>query len=147
MATPINAVLCTLVGAAFWSVLGFALARHLLPRVLALGAAPVIGWAVFSAASLPILSLIGFSTLTMIALAALGLGLAGIVLWRASARAGAPRGPKPWARRPRRRARRLPESRVGGRRPRLRRQSWRSLRCLRCCRNIRNEACVSPRRF
>ena len=70
MATPINAVLCALVGAAFWSVLGFAIARHLLPRVLALGAGPVIGWAVFSAASLPILSLIGFSTLTVIGLAA-----------------------------------------------------------------------------
>jgi hypothetical protein len=96
MATPINAVLCALVGAAFWSVLGFAIARHLLPRVLALGAAPVIGWAVFSAASLPILSLIGFSTLTMIALAALGLGLAGIVLWRPSAAPGAPTDLKPW---------------------------------------------------
>src|ERR1700746_3114125 len=96
MATPINAVLCALVGAAFWSVLGFAIARHLLPRVLALGAAPVIGWAVFSAASLPILSLIGFSTLTMIALAALGLGLAGIVLWRPSAAPGGPAAIKAW---------------------------------------------------
>src|ERR1700745_1636665 len=92
MATPINAVLCALVGAAFLRVLGFAIARHLLPRVLALGAAPVIGWAVFSAASLPILSLIGFSTLTMIALAALGLGLAGIVLRRAAGGPGAAAG-------------------------------------------------------
>ena len=78
MAAPINAVLCALVGAAFWSVLGFAIARHLLPRVLALGAAPVIGWAVFSAASLPVLSLIGFSILTEIGLAALGLLFAGL---------------------------------------------------------------------
>ena len=95
MATPINAVLCALVGAAFWSLLGFAIARHLLPRVLALGAAPVIGWAVFSAASLPILSLIGFSTLTMIGLATLGLGLAGIGLRRPSAAPGAPTDLKP----------------------------------------------------
>jgi hypothetical protein len=82
MASPINAVLCALVGAALWSVFGFAVARHLLPRVLALGAAPVIGWAVFSAASLPILSLIGFSTLTVIAVAAVALLFAGIGLRR-----------------------------------------------------------------
>jgi hypothetical protein len=80
MASPINAVLCALVGTAFWSVLGYAIARHLLPRALALGAAPVIGWAVFSAAALPILSLIGFSTLTVVTLAALSLLLAGFVL-------------------------------------------------------------------
>jgi hypothetical protein len=86
MASPINAVLCALVGAAFWSALGYAIARHLLPRVLALGAAPVIGWAVFSAASLPILSLIGFSTATVIGLAALGIALAGIGLRRRLAR-------------------------------------------------------------
>ena len=54
MASPINAVLCALVGAAFWSALGYAIARDLLPRVLALGAAPVVGWAVFSAMALPI---------------------------------------------------------------------------------------------
>jgi hypothetical protein len=82
MAAPLNAVLCALAGAAVWSVLGFAIARHLLPRVLALGAAPVIGWAVFSAAALPILNLIGFSTLTVIGLAALGLALASIGLRR-----------------------------------------------------------------
>ena len=96
MATPINAVLCALVGAAFWSVLGFAIARHLLPRVLALGAAPVIGWAVFSAASLPVLSLIGFSILTEIGLAALGLLFAGLCLRRPSAAPSAPTDLKPW---------------------------------------------------
>jgi len=95
MASPINAVLCALVGAAFWSVLGYAIARHLLPRVLALGAAPVIGWAVFSAAALPILSLIGFSTLTVVGLTALGLGLAGIGL-RVPAAPGSPTDLKPW---------------------------------------------------
>jgi hypothetical protein len=82
MASPINAVLCALVGAALWSALGFAVARHLLPRVLALGAAPVIGWALFNAASLPILSLIGFSPVTVIALAAVAVVLAGIGLRR-----------------------------------------------------------------
>ena len=96
MASPINAVLCALVGAAFWSVLGYAIARHLLPRVLALGAAPVIGWAVFSAAALPILSLIGFSTLTVVGLTALGLGLAGSGLRRLPAAPGSPTDLKPW---------------------------------------------------
>ena len=82
MASPINAVLCALVAAAFYSTIGYAFARPLLPRILALGAAPVIGWAVFSAASLPILSLIGFSTVTVIVVAAVALLFAGIGLQR-----------------------------------------------------------------
>ena len=90
MAAPLNAVLCALAGAALWSVLGYAIARHLLPRVLALGAAPVIGWAVFSAAALLILNLIGFSALTVIGLAALGVGLASIGWPRPSAAPGPP---------------------------------------------------------
>jgi hypothetical protein len=81
MASPINAVLCALVGAAFWSAFGYAIARHMLPRVLALGTAPVLGWAVFSAASLPILSLLKFSLPAVIGLATLGWVLARI-WWR-----------------------------------------------------------------
>src|SRR5260370_14429534 len=77
MASPLNAVLCALIGTAFWTVLGYAIARHLLPRVLAIGAAPVVGWAVFSAATLPILTLLGFSTRTVVGLAALCLAIAG----------------------------------------------------------------------
>ncbi len=96
MASPINAVLCALVGAALWTALGYAIARHLLPRVLALGAAPVIGWAVFSAASLPILSLIGFSALAVIGLAALGLVLAGISLRWPPVASGPPTDLNPW---------------------------------------------------
>jgi hypothetical protein len=95
MASPINAVLCALVAAAFYSALGYAIARHLLPRVLALGTAPVLGWAVFSAASLPILSAIGFSPLTMIGLAVLGLACAG-VCWRLAPAASGPPIPRPW---------------------------------------------------
>jgi hypothetical protein len=95
MASPINAVLCALVGTAFWSALGYAIARHLLPRVLALGAAPVIGWAVFSAVSLPILTLIGFSPLAVFGLAALALLIAGIALRRRAVLA-APSDLKAW---------------------------------------------------
>jgi hypothetical protein len=76
MASPLIAVLCALIGTAFWSVLGYAIARHLLPRALALGAAPVIGWATFSAATLPILMLIGFSLPAFATLAVLCLVLA-----------------------------------------------------------------------
>src|ERR1700676_5197111 len=77
MASPVNAVLGALVATAFWTALGYALARHVLPRLLAIGAAPVIGWAAFSAASLPILSLIGFSSPAVVGLAALGLAVGG----------------------------------------------------------------------
>jgi hypothetical protein len=82
MASPLNAVLCALIGTAFWTVLGYAIARHLLPRVLAIGAAPVVGWAVFSAATLPILTLVGFSTRGVVSLAALCLVIAGVWLLR-----------------------------------------------------------------
>jgi len=71
MASPVNAALCALLATAFWSFLGYALARHLLPRALAIGAAPVMGWAVHSAATLPIFILIGFSPLAVAAIAAL----------------------------------------------------------------------------
>ena len=71
MASPVNAALCALLAAGFWSFLGYALTRHLLPRPLAIGAAPVIGWAAHSAVTLPLFFLIGFSPLTVAAVAAL----------------------------------------------------------------------------
>ncbi len=65
MASPINAALCAIIAAAFWTLLGYALARHVLPRVAAAGAAPVVGWAVFSAVGLPLFIALGFSQLTV----------------------------------------------------------------------------------
>ena len=44
MASPVNALVCALIATAFWSLLGYALGRRLVPRVLAIGAAPVVGW-------------------------------------------------------------------------------------------------------
>ena len=70
MASPVNAALCAMLATAFWSLLGYALTRHLLPRAPAVGAAPVMGWAVHSAATLPIFLLIGFSPLAVVAVAA-----------------------------------------------------------------------------
>jgi hypothetical protein len=61
MASLVNAALSAVAAAAFWSFLGYAVARHLLPRGLAFGAAPVLGWALHSAAALPIFTFAGFS--------------------------------------------------------------------------------------
>ena len=63
MAAPANAALCVLIASAFWTFLGYGVGRHLLPRSLALGASPVLGWAVHSAALLPIVVWTGFSPL------------------------------------------------------------------------------------
>ncbi len=96
MASPINAVVCALVAVTFYSTFGYAIARHVLPRVLVLGAAPVVGWAVFSAASLPILSLFGFSALAVVRLAILAVMISGVLLMRpASPEAAPPIGMNP----------------------------------------------------
>ncbi len=81
MATPVNAVLCALIAAAFWTFLGYALTRRLLPRALAAGTAPVIGWAVHSTATLPILTAVGFHPVVILAVAVLCVAVAGVSLW------------------------------------------------------------------
>jgi hypothetical protein len=83
MASLLNAILCAVVATAFWSLVGYALARHMLPRALALGAAPVLGWAVHSAATLPIFFRIGFSPAAVISIAVLCVAAAaGSLVWR-----------------------------------------------------------------
>src|SRR5277367_779644 len=69
MASTLNAALCALVATALWTVLGRSLSRCLLPRPLATGSAPVIGWAVHSAVMLPLFTLIGFTQAAVIAVA------------------------------------------------------------------------------
>jgi hypothetical protein len=83
MASPVNAALCALIATGFWTLLGYALARHLLPRALALGAAGVIGWATHSAATLPIYVWIGFSPTAVVMIGALCVLVAGSSLSRA----------------------------------------------------------------
>ena len=61
-------------------MLGFALGCRLVPRVLAIGAAPVIGWSVHSAATLPIYLLFGFSPLLVAGIAAVCVLIAGFSL-------------------------------------------------------------------
>src|SRR5580704_6225388 len=96
MASPVNAALCALLATAFWSFLGYALGRHLLPRALAVGAAPVMGWAVHSSATLPIFLLIGFSPLAVAAVAALCVA-AGVATLKLAAQSDAEAAPAiPW---------------------------------------------------
>jgi hypothetical protein len=71
MASLLNAMLAALVAAALWTLLGYALGRRLLPRALASGAAPVLGWAVHSAITLPLFTLIGFTPSAVIVVAVL----------------------------------------------------------------------------
>ncbi|HTV35465.1 MAG TPA: hypothetical protein VMF12_03455 [Xanthobacteraceae bacterium] len=80
MASLVNAALCAVVATAFWSLLGYAVARHVLPRALTVGAAPVLGWAVHSAVALPVFTLIGFSPASVLVVSALCVGAAGVSL-------------------------------------------------------------------
>jgi hypothetical protein len=83
MASLVNAVLCAVVATAFWSLVGYALARPMLARALAFGAAPVLGWAVHSAATLPIFFLIGFSPAAVVSIAvACVVAAGGSLVWR-----------------------------------------------------------------
>ena len=91
MASLFNAALCAMIAGTFWTFLGYAIAQHILPRALAIGAAPILGWAAAGAVTLPIFFLVPFSPLTIsitvMAAAAAGLGifLAGMPETRTSA--------------------------------------------------------------
>jgi hypothetical protein len=80
-----NAVICALIATLFWYLIGYALARHLLPRVLALGAAPVIGWSAHSAMMLPICLLFGFSSLAVTTIGSVCILVAGFSFLRSGA--------------------------------------------------------------
>src|SRR5215510_12748641 len=80
MASSANAAFCAAVAAVFWTGLGFAIARHLLPRVLAIGAAPVVGWAIHTTLALPILTLAGFSAVSVVSLAVFAMIGGGLLL-------------------------------------------------------------------
>jgi hypothetical protein len=82
MASPVNALVCALIATAFWSLVGYALSCRLLPRVVAIGAAPMVGWSVHSAATLPIYLLFGFSPILVAGIAAVCVLVAGLSLSR-----------------------------------------------------------------
>jgi hypothetical protein len=62
MPIALNVVVCAVIAVAFWTILGFAVARRLVAPLLALPMAPAFGWAVHSAVILPVQMLVGFST-------------------------------------------------------------------------------------
>jgi len=80
MASSVNAALCALLATAFYSWLGYGAGRQILPRVLAFAAAPVLGWAIFSAVSLPVFVLTGLSAVAVATFAGLCALAAGVAM-------------------------------------------------------------------
>jgi hypothetical protein len=74
MPSTLNVAAIALGALLFWTCIGTAIARRVLPPALALPFAPAIGWAVHSALALPILRLVGLSQVSVI-----GLGLLALV--------------------------------------------------------------------
>ena len=93
MPNALVVVLCAVAAASFWTVLGFALARRLVGPALALPIAPALGWAVHSAAALPILLLAGFSTTTVAIVSAAALAAGFVALLTQRSRHDNPPGP------------------------------------------------------
>lgn len=79
IASPLESVLAACVAAVFWTATGVPIARLVLPREIALPAAPALGFALHSTAALPVFLLVGFSHGTVVAVAIAGLLIAGLV--------------------------------------------------------------------
>src|SRR5579859_3062455 len=78
-----NVFLCAIAATVFWTALGLPLARLLAPgRALAPAVAPLLGWAVFNALALPILTLSGFTVATIVILAGTALAAASLLALR-----------------------------------------------------------------
>ena len=73
MASTLDALVCAVTAALLWTCLGLPIARRLVPGSLALPMAPALGWAVHSAAALPIFFLVGFSKATVLGVTGLSL--------------------------------------------------------------------------
>src|SRR5262245_5351380 len=85
MASTTNVVLACAAVVLIWTVIGMAVVRVVLPqRALHGPLAPALGWAVHTAAMLPLFLLIGFNRTTVTVVTALSLALALYTLWRQS---------------------------------------------------------------
>jgi hypothetical protein len=85
MASTSNVIVGGAVALLMWTLIGFAVARAVLPqRVLHWPVAPALGWAVHGAAVLPLFMLIGFNRITVVIVILLSLAAAAYVLWRQS---------------------------------------------------------------
>jgi hypothetical protein len=66
MVSTLDALVCGIAAALLWTCIGLPLARRVVPGALALPVAPALGWAVHSAAALPVFFLIGFTKETLL---------------------------------------------------------------------------------
>src|SRR4051794_16400677 len=80
MASMLDALICAVAATLLWTCLGLPIARRLAPGPIALPIAPALGWAVHSAAALPVFFLIGFSQATVLGLTGLCLAAAIVAL-------------------------------------------------------------------
>jgi hypothetical protein len=85
MASTINVILGTAAALLTWTLVGLAVGRTVLPERALIGpAATALGWAVHSAAALPLFMLIGFNRATVTAVVLLTLAASAYLLWRPS---------------------------------------------------------------
>ncbi|MPZ40450.1 MAG: hypothetical protein GEU95_20840 [Rhizobiales bacterium] len=92
MASTINVILGSAIALLVWTSIGLAVARAVLSeRALTWPVAPVLGWAVHSAATLPLFMLIGFNRATVTIVTLLSIGASAYALWQ---RSGALKGNK-----------------------------------------------------
>jgi hypothetical protein len=83
MASTTNVILGTAAALLVWTSIGLAVARAVLSeRALVWPVAPALGWAVHSAATLPLFILIGFTRATVAIVALLSLAASAYALWR-----------------------------------------------------------------
>lgn len=86
-----NVLLCAVMAAVFWTLLGALLSRLIITeRVLIWAIAPTLGWAVFNTAALPILVMTGFTRLSITILAGVAVAVSSFFAWRAGGRISPP---------------------------------------------------------
>lgn len=82
MASTTNVILGAATAFLVWTIIGLAVARAVLPqRALTGPIAPALGWAVHSAATLPLFMLVGFNRATVAILTLLTLAASAYLLW------------------------------------------------------------------
>jgi len=84
MASTLNVAIAAVAAMLFWTCVGFAVTRRLVPAALALPIAPVVGWAMHGAVALPLFLVLQFSPMNVVAVAGLVL-LAALVASRMAA--------------------------------------------------------------
>ena len=82
MASTLNIVICAALAAILWTGIGLPIAQRIAPRSLAWPIAPILGWAVHSAAMLPALRVVGLSRMSVCIALGLPLIAAIVVLAR-----------------------------------------------------------------